>query len=440
MALMMTTWNRVTLLAALVVLFATPARAETALEKRVNKSKQHHLRMSGELAAVFAIGHEWYWRDNGSANVVDWQLGHGTAAINSKLDVDGWRFDGNPYDINALGHPGFGTLIYFLGRENGYSPGTTFLISTLASGTWEMFLELREYGSLNDLAMTSPAGVPLGEAAYQMIHHARETRFQVGSGAGVENGASFGVVDVQGDLDRIPTTGDGRVPTGQHVSFAVEAQGDTAGLRSVEGGAKSTLAGFYRNRNGNRLVVAASAEFNYLNRTDRAEREWDLNTTMSVGPSIDYRMQLGSTVLEVGADAYLDFGLLKSEAFDSWRTDHPMDKMRNTLEGRARPYYYAVGATVDPRVRISHGRYAAGAKLVGSLFSSIDGADRDSEMMTTSLHMSDKDARGEAWVGYRRNNMSVVLDGRAHHRSGHANDTTATTGERSATLTVGYSL
>ncbi len=443
---MKTSWNDWSLRSVMVagmVLVATESHAEThaAHGLHVRAAKQHHLRMSTELATLFALGHEWYWRDHGSANVVDWQLPHGAPAVAAKLgSTNNWRFDGNPYDINALGHPAFGTLTYFLGRENGYGAGTSFLISTLASGTWEVFLELREYGSLNDIAMTSPAGVPIGEAAYQIIHHLRETRFQVASGVGVENGAAFGVVDAQGDLDRIPTTGNGKVPAGQHVSFGVEAQGDGEGLRAAEGGAKSTLGGYYRNRNGNRLVVAASAEFNYMNRSERTDRAWDLLTAVSVGPSIDYRMQLGGTVLELGADAYLDFGLLKAAAFDDWRTAHPMDQMRNVLTDREHPYYYAAGATIDPRVRITHGHYVAGAKLVGSLFSSIDSRDRDSEMITMQLHMTDTEARGEAWVGYRRNKMSVLVDGRLHHRSGRANEVAAATGDGGATLTLGYSL
>ena len=39
-------------------------------------------------------------------------------ALTAKLaSTEGWRFDGNPYDINALGHPGFGMLLHFRGTE-----------------------------------------------------------------------------------------------------------------------------------------------------------------------------------------------------------------------------------------------------------------------------------------------------------------------------------
>jgi Domain of unknown function (DUF3943) len=136
---------------------------------------RRHVRMTLELAAIFAVGNRWYWRDNGKPNEIDWQLKHDMSAVKAKLGSDGWRFDGNPFDINALGHPGFGAMTHFLARQNNYSMPETFLISTVASGTWEVFLELAEYGSLNDALSTSTAGIPIGEAAYQIVHHLRET-------------------------------------------------------------------------------------------------------------------------------------------------------------------------------------------------------------------------------------------------------------------------
>ena len=114
-------------------------------------------------------------RSTATPNRVDWQLGFGGDALEKKLTGfgDGWRFDGNEYNINALGHPGFGTLTHFLARTNGYSVAESFLIGTLASGGWELFVEWAEYGSLNDLVTTSPAGIPIGETAYQFFKHYR---------------------------------------------------------------------------------------------------------------------------------------------------------------------------------------------------------------------------------------------------------------------------
>src|SRR4051812_25127619 len=96
--------------AALLATLSTTAHADEGLTlaDRPRTTEHHHVRMALELGAMFAIGHEWYWRDNGAANVVDWQLPHGLRAAEIKLtSTSGWRFDGNPYNINAVCHPLF---------------------------------------------------------------------------------------------------------------------------------------------------------------------------------------------------------------------------------------------------------------------------------------------------------------------------------------------
>jgi hypothetical protein len=432
-----------TAITTLLLALTGAAHADTQLVDRSDVApKRRHLRMGVELATIFTAGHEWYWRDHGKPNQVDWQLPVGSRAAGIKLSSfsGGWRFDGNPYDINAIGHPCFGMMTTFLARENGYTLGESFLISTLASGGWETFMELREYGSLNDMMMTSPAGVPLGETAYEIVHHVRETDVEVRGGVGVENGAAFADLAARADLDRVPTTGSGTFSAGRHVGVAVDMPTDAQGMRSVDAGAKTTLAGMYRNTDDSQLVVALSSEFDYRRQSQREEREWDLRTMIAFGPSIDYRVRAAGYTVAVGADAYLDFGLTKSEAFAGWRADHPMAVLRNVLENREQPYYYAAGASVDPRVSVARGGFVSGLRLDGTLFSSLDGGDRDQEMITTHLHMTDTDAHAEAWLGYQHDDISVLVDGRVHRRAGSANDADAQTAERTAMLSVGYRL
>jgi len=371
------------------------------------------MRMALELGAIFGIGHEWYWRDNGAPNAVDWQLPHGLRAAGIKLtSTNGWRFDGNPYAINAVCHPLFGTLTTYLARENGYSLAESFLISTLASGTWETFLELREYGSLNDVMMTSPAGLPLGETAYQLVHHWREASYDVGAGIGVENGAGFAETSMHVGVN--------------HVALAADVATDAAGVRSVDVAAKTKLG------------AHVASELDYHDVAARPEREWDKNTMIAIGPTWEMRTRAVGLDVYVGADAYVDFAMLKSEAFASWRADHPMATLRNVLMDRPQPYYYGAGVSVDPRVAVSTNGFTLGAKLTGSRTSSLDGHDRDQEIVDTHLHMTDTDMRGEAWLGYTRDDLSVTLDGRVHRRTGTANEVDAATGERTAVLAVGY--
>ncbi len=413
----------------------------TETVKSRTRHKRHHVRMALELGAIMAIGHRWYWRDNGAPNIVDWQLGFGgDALIKKTTSSDGWRFDGNAYDINALGHPGFGVLTHFLARENGYSLPEAFAISTLASGGWELFVEWAEYGSLNDLAMTSPVGIPLGETAHQILHHARETTFELSGGAGASNGAAFATTAVRGDLNLVPTHGDGTFGGSRHVSFGAEVATDGGGLRGVEGGAKTTLGGYYRNRTDSSLFVGASSEFYYRNLKDRPEREWDLLTTLAIGPTVDAQLRRGGLTVDMGADLYLDFAMVKSQAFATWRAANPNAVVRNVMQSWEHPYYYAAGGTLAPRVNVAYRGYSVGGKLSASMFDSIDGHDRDEEMLTMDPGYADHEARGEAWLGYTTKNINATLDGRMSVRGGRAGDTTDATTERSVMASVGYRL
>lgn len=401
------------------------------------RARPHHVRMMLELSVIFAAGNRWYWRDGGEPNRVDWQLPWGAEALQAKLaSTDGWRFDGNPYDINALGHPGFGTMTHFLARENGYGLGEAFLISTLASGTWEVALEWAEYGSLNDMATTSTAGVPLGETAYQVLHHPRATRFELRSGVGTENGAAFATLGVGGELDRIPTRGRGTFRGGRRVEFTADLPSDARGVRAYEGGARALIGGYYENRADRQVVAAVATRFGYRKQADRPERAWDLLTTVGVGPSVEYRLRRGDLTLQVGADIDVEFAMLKAQAFETWRAAHPDAVTRNVLSGRARPYYFALGASADPRVQLSLGNYHASARLMGRAVGSIDGADRDQELVTHQVHFTDDEAQAEARIGYARGDLALHLDGRLHRRGGRADQHAASSREQTALVTL----
>ncbi len=434
-----------TLAGLTVALTVGAAQAEPVLhagrtESGGHATRRHHVRMAGELGAIFAIGNRWYWRDNGEPNRVDWQLPFSAGALKAKLaSTEGWRFDGNPYDINALGHPGFGMLTHFLARQNGYGIGESFAISTLASGTWEIALEWAEYGSLNDMAVTSTAGVPLGESAYQILHHLRATHLDLHAGAGTQNGAAFTTVGFRADLDQLPTEGNGSFRAGQRVSFAAELPTDEFGVRAMGVEAKTTIAGTYHNDATSQRVTAVTSKFAYHKQADRAERAWDLLTSVGVGPSIAYKAHHGGLTIDVGAEVSVDFAMLKAQGFADWRAAHPTQVMRNVMDGRAQPYYFAVGATAEPRIQVDYRGFLASAKLTGRVFSSLDGADRDQEMISRTVHFSDYDTTAETRLGYARGNLAVAVDGSVHRRGGHADDTASSTSDRTAMVTVALS-
>jgi hypothetical protein len=96
--------------------------------------------------------------------------------------------------------------------------------------------------------------------------------------------------------------------------------------------------------------------------------------------------------------------------------------------------------TATPRVNVSYQGYKIGGKLAASLFHSIDGADRDEEMMTDKVHFVDTETRAEVWTGYELKSMSFTVDGRVNHRSGSVGGVEDSTTDKTVMATFGYKL
>ncbi|HUS32363.1 MAG TPA: DUF3943 domain-containing protein [Kofleriaceae bacterium] len=419
-----------------------PAKAESDSIGTVKTKGPRHMRMLAEGAAIQAIGTAWYWRNTGSgwgeSNRVDWQLGFKGSALVAKLDGSGWRNDGNPYSINALCHPMSGSLTYYLARGNGYSPLGAFVVSSLVSVSWELFTEYAEYGAPNDLLATSPAGFSIGESVYQIRHNWKRTAKQLSIGAGSNDGDGFISLGGRLSLDTLPTDeGSGVVVGGKKAAVGIEVPFDGA-IRAVEAGAKSSVVGYYRNGKANRLFAGASSEFYFRNQSQRDSRDWDYMTTVSMGPTVDAKLQLSDATIDIGTDVYAEFGLLKSEAFESWRADHPMALVRNSMQDKADPYYYAYGVAVTPRINVAYRGLNVGGKVAAHAFKSMNGIDRDQEMMTADPSMRDTDVTAEAWLAYSHKSVTLSVDGRAHNRTGKIDSARGSQSDTTTMFSVAY--
>lgn len=405
---------------------AATAEAATAADATAERGgRRKHRKMMVESLAIQAIGTAWYWRNTGdgwgAANHVDWQLGFEGNALEKKLGfgADGWRFDGNTFELNALCHPMFGALTYWAARRNNYGVLESFLVSTLVSGTWELFTEWAEYGSINDALSTSTTGVPIGEAAYQLMRHWRRGRYTLQTGAGSQAGDAVSSVAAHATLDTLPATGEGSFVGGKRVGLALEASLDGAGVRGLEGGAKTSIAGYYRHTPRTRLFAGASAEFYYRDQKQRDSRAWDMLSFVAAGPTVDVHVRATDRLsLDAGADLYVDFGMLKAAAYDNYRAMQPGAVLRNSMQDKERPYYYARGFTAAPRLRVRYGAVEVGGKLSLAAFDSIDGADRDQEMMTADPHIEDTDTMAQGWIGYTRGDLTLAVDRRLDQRRG----------------------
>lgn len=407
------------------------------------RARPRHARMALETAGMLAIGTAWYWRPGngrmGGANVVDWQLGFHGSSLTAKLGMssEGWRFDGNSFGLNAVGHPIFGALTFFNARRNGYGMAGAFVASTLASGAWEMFTEWAEYGSINDILSTSPTGVPLGEAAYQLVHHWRQARYVVASGVGSEAGANVGTLGVGVALDTTPRHGAGVLVGGRKVDLGVEVAFDGA-VRSIDGSARTSLVGYHRASRGRCLFAGATAGFTYHDRKDRDRRPWDLLATVGVGPTVDVAVERGGLTVAAGVDVHGEFGMVRGQAFDAWRAMHPTETVRNSMQDKAEPYYYAAAVAVKPRITLAYHGVDVGGRLVARRLDSLEGADRDQELVTADPDLVDNELSIDAAVGYSRRGVRVSLARQLRERTGSADAARGAASDRSTMLTVSY--
>jgi hypothetical protein len=433
----------------LVLAAATTAHAQPDVTVRVDPTPPSHWkRMLVEVAGVFGVGEAYYYRGNGRASAYDWQLPGNWSALGRKLTGDGIRFDSNGFATNALKHPIlFGAAVHQLARENGYSLVESFLISSAVSIGWEFVGEWREYASINDLATTSPAGTPVGESVYQIVHHLRRTHFELHGGLGRVGATSFQTLGASTELDLIPhraeTADDsGTIRDGKKVWLSLELPFDHA-MRVVDFRSRTSLYGYYRNHvdeggSGYNLFAGLAAEYDYLQKMDRPDWQWDLLANLQVGPTVDLDLYSHGATLRAGLDLTGDFAMVKSYGYGKWRAAHPMAVVQGVLQNNPHYYYYAGGLSLAPRIAVDYGPLSAGAAVAGHAFSSLDGYDRDQEIETAHIHLRDSDRVATAWVGAQAFGVMLRLSASDDHRSGQIGMTQDATTERTLVLSLGY--
>ena len=97
-----------------------------------------------------------------------------------KIDLQGvesakmfFESDGDPWPINAVLHPIYGSEAYLSARTWGHNPAISFLFAVTASLTWEYLIESWfQRPSLIDLTWTPFAGAVLGEFRYLLLQAA----------------------------------------------------------------------------------------------------------------------------------------------------------------------------------------------------------------------------------------------------------------------------
>ncbi len=79
----------------------------------------------------------------------------------------GWVWDEDTFDVNQVGHPTQGAMVYTAARSQGLSYWKSLAYPTLASLIWELGME-NESPSINDMITTPTSGVAFGEIMHRM--------------------------------------------------------------------------------------------------------------------------------------------------------------------------------------------------------------------------------------------------------------------------------
>lgn len=189
------------------------------------------LRALLELGAVFTFGFAWYATT--APNVKNWDPGYRWGTFRDKLTGHDLATDLNSFGTNFIGHPLGGTGYYLAARSNRFTILQSFGVAVAGSLLWEMFGEVSEVVSVNDMIVTPLAGLSIGEATIQLAAH-----FDRSAASGTHRvlGAIFGPLKTLNDnLDGLKPQ---RVPAGFEGSewhrFHLEAAGTFAHARASD--------------------------------------------------------------------------------------------------------------------------------------------------------------------------------------------------------------
>ena len=123
----------------------------------------HHLRSLVEMMVGLGVGSVAYWLMQ-DRNIADWD----NPTPEQRFNGEAWRFDNNSLAVNFIAHPFTGGFAHSVARANHHGVLTSFAYSSLFSFLWEFVLEFKEKVSVNDLIVTSPTGIPIGEFFYKL--------------------------------------------------------------------------------------------------------------------------------------------------------------------------------------------------------------------------------------------------------------------------------
>ncbi len=421
----------------------------------------HLMTLSGE-ALFLGAGIVWYAVDD-ERNLADWDY----PSWKQRFTLEAWRFDNNHFPINFMGHTLSGAAYYAFPRANDHGVLVSTAYSFMTSFVWEFFVEFREKVSVNDLLVTTSAGMPIGEFANKLWRYFTGIPPDASTGRHVFAAIAGFPVYTRRAIAGQPQTTDGPYDAlgfSNHISPDLRAgyqvrlhdygervtthgariggrlssipgegrpgafslffyQADIVDLwlsaavgnraREWELSSDVHLLGLYDQtldaaRDGHQTVVAMTLGYRY--RFDDFYRYNDrLGILHLPGSGFDFRYTAGDAQLSAYHRLHGDFAGLHAAAYSGWANEviGPEDRDKTIL--RKHNYYYAWGVSSRFGGRLSIGPLDLGASAAIGVYDSIEGLDRQQENLTIDPDATDRVLELEAQVGFTVPDTKVRL-------------------------------
>lgn len=416
--------------------------------------------MLTEVGLLFATMEAFYWSDV-ELNQVDFEYEADWRNVEARLiTLNAWRLDDNAFATNGWRHPAQGAVNYLFARSNGFSALESYAASFVQSGLWELVGEYRESVSVNDFVLTPRAGSVAGEVLWQFglffLRADRHLGYQLAGNLGTMGRGVLDRLDGKPPPPR-PATDPLGLPADVSHRFTAYLAGGRQAIGDGSGGVlrlgvatELVLIPDYARPGRAARLYAAPAYSGFAVETTRAgetlsdlklfarvgittwhrkdlRRDRGYNLIYSLGSAYEYGLHTapgrdtaatrdqiaighigGGTValtvrrgqldVEVDAEAYGDFALVRSYAIDAHRARHPEDPVRSTI---ARDnYHHALGVTGRLALRAHYRGLHVGVTYHHDFLRSIQGLDRLQEELPLDYSLRDQRIEGRAWLAY----------------------------------------
>lgn len=463
---------------------------------------RHWGRMLAEVGGLFGIMEAFYWSDAAS-NSVDFEYVADWRNVDARLiTLDAWRFDDNAFGTNGWRHPTQGALNYLFARSNGFSALESYAVALAQSELWELIGEYRESVSINDIIVTPRAGSVAGEVVWQLgtffLRGQRSVGYQVVGNLGTGGKGLLDRLDGKPPLPRPPLGPLGLPDDVSHrfttyVAAGRQVMGDTTrGVLRIGASSELVLIPDFDRPGRARRLYAAPAYSNLNVEVTQADdalvdltvfartglASWhrkDLtpdrgyNLLYGIGGAYGYALHAtpgrdttrtrdqiaiahigggtaaltvrrGRLALEVDAEAYGGFALVRSYAIDAHRATHPDEPVRSTI--LRDNYHHALSATGRLSLRAHYRRLYLGIAGQYDFMRSVQGLDRNQPELTIDPSLRDHRGEARAWVTYQHPlraglALSVEAGLEARYRSGTIRTTTQSDTETRQFATLG---